>query len=295
MSFPGSAHGADTLASIIHSTLAQCDCTLHRPAPSAWRAAGPSGEPFAVTVEDGWLTIDRVASGDVAAQPPLTVLANAASLPANTKLIAMGPNDRIHLRAELSLDVDLDLDTHIPAVIAAFAATNPVTAETSLSSDEPTAPQEANHGSSLADRCAEVGWPAVERPDGALAVELEVPGSFVQAMVRRQENGEWWIEVPVAPGDPAPDVCREATARLLLRVGGLVRLVQAVLLAEGGAASAGFRVRVLPAASSAAFGHAFAALSVACRLCAREAAVLWHDERVARVYIERALPERTAK
>jgi hypothetical protein len=37
--------------------------------------------------------------------------------------------------------------------------------------------------------------------------------------------------------------------------------------------------------AAAELGHAFAALSVACRIAAREAAVLWSDARIARAYL----------
>jgi hypothetical protein len=59
--------------------------------------------------------------------------------------------------------------------------------------------------------------------------------------------------------------------------------------AEGAAArhelAPGLRVRGHGAATSADLVHAFAALSLACRQSAREAAIVWEDERVARLYL----------
>jgi hypothetical protein len=77
-------------------------------------------------------------------------------------------------------------------------------------------------------------------------------------------------------------VCREAVGLLGIRTGGATRMARAV--AEG---ADGLRYEVVlgERPSPAELGHAFAALSVACRIAAREAAVLRRDEAVARAYV----------
>ena len=287
----------DMLAAIIEPALAQQGYRLDRPAPAVWRATGHAAELLLVKAEDGWLTFDAPAPGVMAAWSASSLLAHATSLPGRTKVVAGAPDDRLHLRAELPVDDDADLAAEIPAVIAAFAAIDQGVATASGAADAPILPGDLETSSSLAERCQEAGWPAVEQPDGELAVELEVPRCFVQATVRQRQEGGWWVEVPLVSGAPASAVCREATVRLLLRVSGLVRLVQAVLIAAtgtagsgmaaSGAASPGFRVLLPPAASGGVLGHAFAAPSIACRLCAREAAVLWGDAAIAQAYLVR--------
>jgi len=288
------SHGADGLGSVLDSVLVRHRCKVDRLAPGVWRAAGHAVEPFVVKAADGWLTIHGSAPEEIARQPPSTLLGYASSLPGHTKLVAGVQDDGISLRAELPLDAEADLAAQLPAIVAAFAAREKDVAETSCCVDEATGQVSDNqHTASLSERCAEAGWPAVERPTGELAVELEVPGIFVQATLHQYQDCGWWVDVPLVSGEPATTGCREATARLLLRVSRLVRLVQAALIPAQGGTPPGFRVWLPSTAFSSAFGHAFAALSIGCRLCAREAAVLWHDERIAQAYLDRALAART--
>jgi hypothetical protein len=140
---------------------------------------------------------------------------------------------------------------------------------------------------SLGELSAEAGWPYVDRPDGRIAVELEVPGAFQQAVIDRvPEHAIRILAVLGSDESVEGETNRAAVAALLLRVAGAVRMVRVAreCFADG------FRPRLevmLPAcATSVDFGHALAALSLACRFCAREVEVLRRDEAAARAYLE---------
>ena len=63
-------------------------------------------------------------------------------------------------------------------------------------------------------------------------------------------------------------------------------MVRAAGSIEEAEAEPGFEVVFRSRPDPRELGHAFGALSLACRLAAREAALLWGDESVARAYLE---------
>jgi len=141
-------------------------------------------------------------------------------------------------------------------------------------------------GGVLANLCRESGWAFVER-DGRLAVDIDVPGAFCQALVEARGYGVG-VTVPVLDAGattPRAAVCERALGTFLLRVCGIVRLARVAADIADGAASPRFEVVFETRPCGAELAHAFAALSVASRVAAREAAVLSSDETVAGPYL----------
>src|SRR5439155_10563598 len=155
----------------------------------------------------------------------------------------------------------------------------------------PAAERAGDAATDLRELCGLTGWGFVEREPGRLAVDLDVPGMFWQAIVEARGEVGLSAAVPVldptvADAEPPDPVCRQALGLLLLRACGVVRMARAAAKTQDGATHARFEVVFGSQPCVAELTHAFAALSVACRVVSREAAVLWTDEVVARAYIE---------
>jgi hypothetical protein len=128
----------------------------------------------------------------------------------------------------------------------------------------------------LATLAAEAGWPATERDDGGLLVELSVPAAYFAAAVSG-DAAALRCTVPLAQIDDAPAVCRAALARLLRRVGEVVPLVHPLLDEHG----ARFEVALASGAATSVLDQALAALTVACRLFGREIEAVQRSPAVA--------------
>ena len=135
----------------------------------------------------------------------------------------------------------------------------------------------------LAAMVTEAGWTFVQRASGRLAIDLDVPGLFCQAIVEPTSLGGCRARVDLARlGDAAADV-RAALAVLLLTVVGAVRFVRAGAESAAGTMPVFIEVDIESAATSAELHRGLSALSVACRIAAREAKALL-DPDVARSY-----------
>ncbi len=136
--------------------------------------------------------------------------------------------------------------------------------------------------------CRESGWPARERDGERLAIDLDVPDAVHQAVIERRADGAVVAAAPVLDATmavlAAPSARgARALAVLLLRAGGLLRIVRAAAPPDDVAAARFEVVQRRPSVPELA--HSFAALSLACRLAAAEAAALWHDDALARAYL----------
>ena len=144
---------------------------------------------------------------------------------------------------------------------------------------------ECNPAADLAAQCRESGWAFAER-SGKLVVDLEVPDAFQQAVVEAKPHAVA-VSVDVATSsEPLAMPCQEALALLLLRTCGIVRMVRAAAGDVGSGTTGRFQVLFGDTPSGAELGHAFSALSVACRMASREATVLQYDETIARAYLK---------
>jgi hypothetical protein len=136
---------------------------------------------------------------------------------------------------------------------------------------------------SLAELCADAGWPFCERDINSGRVELETGDDFRQALVERRKGKiRTWVEL--ARAESFEGECRHALAVLLLRSAAAVRFARAATRKESDGLAAGFEVLLDAQPSPTDLNHALASLSVACRVCAREAAEL-EDPELASSYL----------
>jgi hypothetical protein len=138
------------------------------------------------------------------------------------------------------------------------------------------AEETGNEGDNLAEMIRLAGWACNQRAEGRVAVQLEVAGIFVQAMVRGGERIWAVVEVPgdSAGGDTGGTASREAMGVVLLCVSGRVRWVR------GGVR--GGKVVLEGCCGSAEVGHLLSALSVAAGMSVREVGALGDEETAKR-------------
>jgi len=132
----------------------------------------------------------------------------------------------------------------------------------------------------LAPLCEEAGWQFTTRADGRLAVQLDVPGAFCQALTERDDQGGVHLRAWLEGGRPTATASRCAVDVLLLSACRVVRMARAV----AGPAEYCWEITLADPPDALGLDHALSSLSVACRMSAREINVL-QDEAIAQRYL----------
>jgi hypothetical protein len=240
-------------------------------------------------VDDGWLLLAAsLGSERASATGAWDLLRWNGLLGGGARFAVRRDRPDMLVRADIPLDDPVDLPRRIREACAGFQAAHSLLAH---DAEEETAStvSVSGDGIDLTELCRETGWSCVERDPGRLVVELDVPGDCYRAAVETRGTGvAVSVRVPEtidhALEPPAP-VCRRALGRLLVRVCGIVRMARAAAEVRHGIPRPRFEVVFESEPCAAELSHAFAALSVACRIAARETAVLWTDETIARAYL----------
>jgi hypothetical protein len=290
-------HGRTTT---IAAALAKCAVAVDLVAPGRWAFTLSNGTALEVSarVDDGWLLFEAPLAVEPSPAPDRAwkLLQWNATLGGGVRF-ALGPGRRgSHARAELPLDDAIDLHRRVLETCGGLKAAKHLLEYDGGERKDVLDVDDLTLGP-VPELCREIGWPVIEREPGLLAVDLDVPDAFSQAIVEPRANQGVAVAVAVLPGtvryaEFPPPVCRQAVACLLLRVCGVVRMARAAADTGDGTPHARFEVVFGSRPCAAELAHAFAALSVACRLASREAAVLWSDEKVAGAYVEQWNPEK---
>jgi hypothetical protein len=277
-------------AAIQDSLLRHADC-LEPGGACRWAfdAAGDGSLPARAWVEGQWLRFRIALDGGgpeiMDANRLQQMLQANADLEGGVKFgLASGPGQGL-LAAEVLLSDDpADLDGRVRRVCAGlrqgaalyysnFSLAAP-------SSHSPPAPGDID----LPGLCSAAGWRPVERPGGQAAVALDVPGVFLQALIAPRKQGGLAVQVALENAEGVPSVCRRALHVLLLSACRTVRMARALAGNRDEEADYRWEVVLDDAPGASALGHALAALSVACRLSAREVTA-FYDETIARNYL----------
>jgi len=250
-----------------------------RPVQSGlWQVALSDKDSVQARIVDDWL---------VMTSPVLEPRCAADLLECNGRLLgwvkfALDANGAFQVRAELPLD-ETRLDA--PAVHQALAEFR--VAHAMLRGEFPLPvppdPLTAAAQADLISLCAEAGWPAVPRGEDSVAVELECRGSFHQALLGPGAAGLRAV-TGFAPSDSSDAEAAEAVAHFLLAASAEVCMVRPVVETLAGKTTPKFEFLFSSYPSAALVAHAFAALSVASRICVEEVRVL-RDPNVARDYL----------
>jgi hypothetical protein len=238
-----------------------------------------------VALTDDWLSIarsiDAAGGRDRDAWSELVVHTARAG---NAALVLCPRDETICLRADVPLDdgSDGNLTRRVHEACAAVQGdVSPVSRD-----DDRRQPPNDEVRRSLADHLDEIGWPALDRTDGSIAVELEVPGGYFQAAVAAAGAGVSFVATLVTTEELPSQPARTALAYLLLRAAGAVRLVRPFARVSVDGAAAGLEIAWSGVPTAAEVAHSLRALSVACALCGREAEALQRDDDLARRYLE---------
>jgi hypothetical protein len=264
--------------------------------PSRWSFCAPSEETIKVTasLDQDWVFMDAplaVCEGARWLQSKRLwnlLLANAA-LTGGAKFVVAGRPPSIRLRAEIPVTDEIDLAGRIRHACLGFREALACfrRKKSGLSMDRPEPLSPANPGPSdahLQALCTEAGWASSGRPDGGMAVRLEVPDGYYQATVRSDDCGSLsiWTELV---SEPWPEDPWKALGVFLLQASGHLKTVRAAArYLDSGTTTAGLQVLLNPSAGSDELGRAFSALSVACNLIGKEVRIL-RDEVVGKEYL----------
>jgi hypothetical protein len=270
---------------------------IRREGPSRWSfAAGPE-ETIKVTAsfDQDWVVMDTplvACEGTQWLQPKRlwNLLHANAALTGGAKFVVAGNPRSIRLRAEIHVTDEINLAGRIQNARVGFQEALRCfrCRKSGLLVDGPEPLHPANPEPSdtrLQALCAEAGWASSGRPDGGVAVRLEVPDGYYQATVRTDGRGllSMWVEL-ASEGSWSED-CWKALAVFLLQACGHLKTVRAAARhLDSGATTAGLQVVLDPSAGSEELGRAFSALSVACNLIGKEVRVL-REQVVGKQYL----------
>ena len=271
---------------------------IRKEGPSRWSFAVGPEETIEVTasVDQEWVVMDTPLAACEGAQwlQPKRVwnlLHANATVTGGAKFAVAGNPRAIRLRAEIPLRDEIDLQGRIRDACVGFQEALRCfrCRKSGLSVDGPEPSHSANPGPSdtrLQALCAEAGWASSGRPDGGVAVSLEVPDGYYQAILRTHDRGllSVWVEL-VSEGSSWPQDSWKALGVFLLQACGHLKTVRAAARhLDSGATTAGLQVVLDPSAGSEELGRAFSALSVACNLIGKEVKIL-REEVVGKEYL----------
>jgi len=278
------------------AAIEKCAGPARQRGPGRWTACLHNGHLIQVSAacDDDWLLLaarpqGRKDGGRKDAADLTGLLAWNARLPGGGRW-AVAPGERAaHLRADIRLSSAIGLaglvrdacDTFLAA--ARMAEGEDVPQENSA--DGATVQGNRHVGTADFGRlCSAAGWENRERSGGAVAVSLEAPAGFYQAIVEERSPGMVAASVAMATREGLPVRCRQARALLLLQATAVVRMVRAAAEAGDGRTAERLEVAFMGIPAPAELQDALAALSVACRLCGEEARAL-EDEALAVEYL----------
>ena len=286
-----------------HTLERQAARAVEAMAPEAKHSAGgwrfrlgrqPHAPTVEARVESAWILLD--APLESAALSPLKLAEANGRLPGAVKFALAPEDERIHLRAELPLEVDGDLggqllETRRGFELAASLARGgrrPKGSATPGRSDpkggDALGPVLAGELDRLRE---EAGWSFSQRASGHLAVDLEVAEGFFQARLGRRADGAIGVSAALEDCHPAAGACREAMAIFLLRSSGWLRMLRGVAASTRKRAAPRFEVIFALEPSASELSEALAALSAGALFCSRELHVLAQNEVLARSYLAR--------
>lgn len=252
----------------IRAALAIVTSELTPAGNSGWRFTNPIGVPHVVAAntDSDWLLFDADCPGEAWGPEYFwDALVRNGSLNGLAKLVLTGDGS-LRLRAEIPIVEDADLTTRVRETCGGFETGRSLKAELSSPADSPAGEAEPID---LKRLCSEAGWPLAERGGRRLAVELEVPGGFSQALLIPEKQGVR-ISCEVATLDAITEECRQAVGGFLLAACGLVRMARASVNANGTPPVARFEVVFATAPSPMEISSALESLSVGCSLCGEE-------------------------
>jgi hypothetical protein len=250
--------------------------------------------PVTVRLKKGWLRLCSPLSAPSASRPAPEVLdrmlAQNVELAGGAKFTLADDPPLPCLSAELLLaEEESDFGAKISRACDGFSqALQEFTGgehSSKAHAEDAQAAQAGELAFDLMALCKETGWPAAERAGHQVAVELDVPGCFCQALVQSRGQRGLHLGVDMASTPFISATSRHALNVMLLHACHFLRMARATTRTADGATAYGWEVSLDHVAAARELEYALAALSVACRLSAREVSLFQQDESLARRYL----------
>jgi hypothetical protein len=255
----------------MHEALVAGGATPDPASDGAWRLVPPDDPDLEIIVRENgdWLCL----AADVAAKRTdlFSCLQWNAGLPGLAKFVVPPGRGAVRLQAEIPLDRTVDAAAHIRLAVAGICAGAAHLRGTRIL--KTTAEADAKP-LDLRALCDAAGWACTPRSETRLAAALDVPGGFHQAIVEAVAGLGVRAAADLVEAQGLGDPSREAIARLLLRAGSAVRMVRPAAEAAGERTLFRWEAALGARPGPQELRHALAALSMACRLTAREVEVL---------------------
>jgi hypothetical protein len=294
------SYKADRLESQIRASLDECAGSVKQTGRGRWDFALVNGKSLPVTarLSDDWLLFDAPVRDRLEGDDLWRLLRLNGTLGSLCKFVLMPDRHSVHLRADVPLarhegdpgDFDDDLNP-TGAVSLTELCSDLKAGFHSFKEEQISVPAVSQVDSAacehlseeLRQRCADAGWPFIERSPGTLMVELNARGGFYQAIVQRRGMGAH-LSVELSSFDDLSGAGRQALSTLLLSGGGQVKLASPAVDEQPDRIAVRFRVvfSALPAVGE--LTHALSALSIASEICGRETRAI-QDDSIARHYL----------
>jgi hypothetical protein len=291
---------------VLHKQLASCARECRQMGAGYWRLALGDGLSLIASARqnEGFLLLNCYTGVKVERDQLVSLVEGAMGFPATVKFVLSGSGSAVRVHAEFPLSEDFEagverIREHLSGVEIAshwlhMWASCPAATEGMALSERHTGQQAAANTLTPAPRCAladllkEAGWPYRERAGGGLLADLETGKRFHQAEIDRCGSGtRFWVTF--CRNDAFSDTAQQALCLYLLEANGALRYGRAFIERKANVISAGFEVRIESAPSATEAGHALAALSVACRQCAKETG-MFTDDTLVGIYLSARPP-----
>src|SRR5712691_2603872 len=220
----------------IANSLKKCAPMVWQVGCDRWNFALSNGAPLDVTArrEEGWLSLEARLGMGATPEMVWKLFEWNTQLEGVSKF-ALLPDRSTQVRAEIPLDDEVELAARLNETCAGFkAAAERWRGEKTQEQTESAASIRAVDSapgtmSDLPRLCQEAGWTFTERSVGKLAVGLDVPGGFYQAVL--EEYGHQGVQISVELGrcEAFSLPSCQALGVFLLTAAAIVRLARAAV------------------------------------------------------------------
>ncbi|MGB9029268.1 MAG: hypothetical protein WCC27_04030 [Acidobacteriaceae bacterium] len=276
---------ASESAAVTMRVLDRCFEQVKQDGPWRWQCVAQNGArlPLEASLEEGFLHLACDVGADAAGGGALErALFGNDSLAGGVKFAFDAKSRRLDLRADIAVVDEAQLCRRIQCALDGFhhgaQILKPV--------EPPEVPAEARGAEAsvagVAELLRESAWTCTERGPGDLSVELDAE-SLPPARIRAAGDG-LVVNVELARLNATAGAARQSLAVFLLTATGGLRLVRAFGVQREEQEIVGLQVGVPAAPVVEEMDHSLAALSLAYRVCSREASLLL-NEAAARCYL----------
>ena len=235
--------------------------------------------PIAATLADGFLQLSGPfkAIHNRSSELQGALLKNG-KLAGGAKFALDAAGSSLHVRADLVLLEEAQLLDRVRWALAGFQHDSHPQESHDCIASQASSTASADLGALL----RETAWTCAERGADEFSAELDA-GSAPPVRIKANEDG-LLFSVELVRANAISAVCNRALAEFLLSASSLVRFTRAYATDVDGQRSFGLQVCLPSPPAAQEIDHALAALSIAYRMCAREASLLL-DETAARCYL----------